>query len=930
MNYDNFTDIARNSLISGSKSAKDNNHQSIENWHILYGILKTDQNVCPFLLRKFQVDIEEFTTIIEEKVAGCQKLIAGKLVVSTHVEKALTFAQEISKKIKDEYISIEHILVGILNCGDSASKLLTNSGLTEELLFKYISELRRGIKIETPQTESMAALNLYASNLTERAAAGKLDPVIGRSEEIRRILQILSRRRKNNPIILGDAGVGKTAIAEGLAQRIIRGDIPENLRNCQIFSLDITLLISGASQQGEFEKRLKSVMNEVQQSAGQIILFIDEIHLLVGAGQAKGGMDAANILKPALARGDLKVLGATTYEEYRRYIEQDKALVRRFEKINIEEPDFDDAVSILRGIKEKYENHHKVRIKDEAVVAAVELSQRYITERFLPDKAIDLIDEAAARLRLEINSLPSEIDEVERQIRQLSIEKEALKKEGDETAVEDLRNKIANLGDERSKMRAIWESEKELITEIVKTKQLIEQIKTEAEKAERDGFFEKVAELRYKNIEEQNIKLDKLKAELKNKQEGISIFQDEVDRNFIAEIVSNSTGIPVNKMFGDEREKLIRIEEELGKRIIGQKQAIRAVADAVRRSRAGLADEKKPIGSFIFLGTTGVGKTELAKALAEFLFENENMTTRIDMSEYMEKNSVNRLIGSPPGYVGFEEGGQLTEAVRNKPYSVVLLDEIEKAHKDVFNAFLQVLDDGRLTDGKGRTVNFKNTIIIMTSNAGSDKIMESFKKLKPNNLEQVIQEAKEEVSKILKENMSPEFLNRIDDIIMFTPLSYFEIRQIAELQLKSLTKKLLKNNIRIHLTSSAISWLAKVGYNPQYGARPIKRIIQKQIVNELSSQLIKGELNKDKIICIDVSDGKLKYSNLSPEELEELNKKTPEKITEPEIPNLTTEQKQNETANNLNNTTETTVKKSFWAKFTDFFKKIFGKKDEKK
>ncbi len=868
MDYKEFTIITQKALKRGSDIAKEKQHQAIENGHILKGIFETDKSVAPFILRKMNVEMEDFTSLITKVVDNYPILEQGKtLIVSENVEKSLRTAKVISKSLGDEYISIEHIFVGILVTGDMAASLMKEKGINQAKLEASIMELRKGVEVERKNKDEFENLNKYSINMNDKVNAGKMDPVIGRSEEIRRLLQIISRRTKNNPIVVGDPGVGKTAVIEGLVQRIVKGDVPPNLKNSRIFALDMGSLIAGASKQGEFEERLKSILAEVKNSAGEVILFIDEIHLLVGADKGGGSMDAANLLKPALARGELKAIGATTLDEYQKYFEKDKALERRFQKVIIDEPEVDETISILRGIKEKYENFHKVQIKDEAIVAAVELSKRYVTNRFLPDKAIDLIDEAAAKLRLEMNSLPEEIDEVERQIIQLQTEKSMVTKEGDENAEKLIQEKIINLKDERTKLRAIWESEKKIIDDIVVVKQEIEQINLQISELEQSGQFDKAAELKYVKLPEAKEKLKKLQVELSQNPSEIVLARESVDRELIAEIIANWTGIPVNKMVKSDKEKLINLEEELHKRIIGQSEAIAAVSDAIRRSRAGLSDANRPIGSFIFLGTTGVGKTELAKALAEFLFDDENAMTRIDMSEYQEKSSVSRMIGSPPGYIGYDEGGQLTEAVRRRPYSVVLFDEIEKAHKDVFYTLLQVLDDGRLTDSKGRTVNFKNTIIIMTSNAGSDKIMEYFQGLNNTNRAQVIQKAKEEVSKVLKGIMAPEFLNRIDEIIMFTPLSVYEIKQIVDLQIKSLKKKLLLQEINIHISQKGVGWLTRRSYNPQFGARPVKRAIQRSIITELSKKILKEEIIKDKIILIDADTATLLFSNISEQEL---------------------------------------------------------------
>ncbi|RLD85633.1 MAG: type VI secretion system ATPase TssH, partial [Bacteroidetes bacterium] len=806
MDYNDFTIITQKALKRGSQIAKEKNSSAIENAHILKGILETDKNVAPFILKKLNIDLAKFEDLIARVMDNYPQLKEGKeLIVSGNVDKSLKTAKRIAEHLQDEYISIEHIFSGILLTGDEVSSAMKDKGINQDKLESSIKELRKGVKVERRNKDEFENLKKYAVNLNDKAESGDLDPVVGRTEEIRRILQIISRRRKNNPVVIGDPGVGKTAVIEGLVHRIVKGDIPENLKSSRIFALDMGSLIAGASKQGEFEERMKSVIREVKESAGEVILFIDEIHLLVGAGKGGGSVNAANILKPALARGEINVIGATTVDEYQKYFEKDKALERRFQKVMIEEPDSDDCLSILRGIKEKYENFHKVQIKDEALVAAVELSKRYVTDRFLPDKAIDLIDEAASKLRLEMNTLPEEIDEVERQIVRLETERSMVIKEGDEKSEKQLSEKIVNLKDERTKLRAIWESEKKVISDIIAAKEELKAFKNEAGNLQKEGEFDKVAEIKYVKIPEIKEKLEKLEKEMVENPSDVVLAKEAVDRDLIAEIIANWTGIPVTKMVKSEKEKLVKLEEELHKRIIGQHEAIVAVSDAVRRSRAGLHDAKKPIGSFIFLGTTGVGKTELAKALAAFLFDDESSMVRIDMSEYQEKHTVSRLIGSPPGYVGYDEGGQLTEAVRRKPYSVVLFDEIEKAHKDVFYTLLQVLDDGRLTDSKGRTVNFKNTIIIMTSNAGSDKIMDHFEKMTSANRKEKIRRAKEDVSKVLKEKMAPEFLNRIDEIIMFTPLSVYEIKQIVELQLRSLKKKLLKQEINIHVSEKGIN-----------------------------------------------------------------------------------------------------------------------------
>ncbi|MCC6690816.1 MAG: ATP-dependent chaperone ClpB, partial [Bacteroidia bacterium] len=785
------------------------------------------------------------------------------IYLSGAANAALTKANSLLKEFGDEYVSIEHLLLGLLLGKDNIAQLLKDNGITEKDMKAVIGDLRKGSKVTSSSAEdSYNALNKYAINLNERAQTGKLDPVIGRDEEIRRVLQILSRRTKNNPILVGEPGVGKTAIAEGLAHRIINGDVPENLKSKRIYSLDMGALIAGAKYKGEFEERLKSVIKEVIGSDGEIVLFVDEIHTLVGAGGGEGAMDAANILKPALARGDLRAIGATTLNEFQKYFEKDKALERRFQKVMVDEPSAEDAISILRGIKEKYEAHHKVRIKDEAIISAVELSQRYINDRFLPDKAIDLIDEAASKLRMEINSMPVELDETERKIRQLEIEREAIKRENDKSKLEELTKEIAELSDKRSDLRAQWQSEKDVIDGIQKIKAQVEQLKFEAEQAERSGDYGKVAEIRYGKIKEAEKKLGEYQAKLDEmKTKGSQLVKEEVDSEDIAGVVARWTGIPVSRMLQSEREKLLQLEDDLHKRVIGQDEAISAIADAVRRSRAGLQDSKRPIGSFIFLGTTGVGKTELAKALSEFLFNNENAMTRIDMSEYQERHAVSRLVGAPPGYVGYDEGGQLTEAVRRRPYSVVLLDEIEKAHPDVFNILLQVLDDGRLTDNKGRLVNFKNTIIIMTSNLGSSIIQANSEKINEKNRGEIMEKNKTEVFELLKNTIRPEFLNRIDEIIMFAPLSPKDVRNIVELQFEGIQKMLLENNIKLNATEYALEWIANAGYDPQFGARPVKRVIQKYILNELSKQLLGGKIVKDTEILLDVFDNHVVFRN---------------------------------------------------------------------
>ncbi|MCG3164285.1 MAG: Chaperone protein ClpB 1 [Bacteroidia bacterium] len=862
MNLNNFTTKSQEAVQQAQQIAMTESHQSIENGHILKGILNVDENVTPFLLKKLNVNISSFTKALDRIVQSYAKVSGGEQYLSQSANKALTKASTYLKEFGDEFVSIEHLLLGILSAGDTISQLLKDNGVTEKGLKAAIADLRKGSKVTSQGAEeTYNALNKYAINLNKQAQNGKLDPVIGRDEEIRRVLQILSRRTKNNPILIGEPGVGKTAIAEGLAHRIINGDVPENLKSKQIYSLDMGALIAGAKYKGEFEERLKSVVKEVISADGEIILFIDEIHTLVGAGGGEGAMDAANILKPALARGELRSIGATTLNEYQKYFEKDKALERRFQKVMVDEPDAADAISILRGLKERYETHHKVRIKDEAIIAAVELSQRYINDRFLPDKAIDLMDEAAAKLRIEINSSPEELENIERKIRQLEIEREAIKRENDVAKLKELGEELANLSEERNKLKAKWQGEKDIVEAVQKSKENIENLKLQAEQAERAGDYGKVAEIRYGRIKEEEEKLKNNMAKLVELQSDSAMIKEEVDAEDIAGVISRWTGIPVTRMLQSEKEKLLHLEEELHKRVVGQEEAITAVSDAIRRSRAGMQDEKRPIGSFIFLGTTGVGKTELAKALAEFLFNNENAMTRIDMSEYQERHSVSRLVGAPPGYVGYDEGGQLTEAVRRKPYSIVLLDEIEKAHPDVFNILLQVLDDGRLTDNKGRVVNFKNTIIVMTSNIGSHIIQERFEKMTERNADEVQEATKAEVFELLKQSMRPEFLNRIDDIIMFTPLTKKNVRQIVNLQLDFIRKKLAERNIKLTATEYALDSIADMGYDPQFGARPIKRVIQKNILNELSKQILAGTVQPDSDILLDAFEGQFVFRN---------------------------------------------------------------------
>jgi len=852
MNFNNFTIKSQEAVNKAIEIANSKNQQSIEPAHILKGLLSEAENIITFLLKKLNVNIATLQTILDKQIDSYPKVSGGQPFLSPNTNKALLDAGNYLKEFGDDYISAEHILLGILKCNDPISQLLKDQGVTEKDLKLAIAELRKGSKVTNQMAEdAFNSLNRYAINLNEQARNGKLDPVIGRDEEIRRVLQILSRRTKNNPILIGEPGVGKTAIAEGIANRIMKGDVPENLKTKQIFSLDMGALIAGAKYKGEFEERLKSVINEVIQSNGEIILFIDEIHTLVGAGKSEGAMDAANILKPALSRGQLRAIGATTLDEYQKYIEKDKALERRFQTVMVDEPDILESISILRGLKDRYESHHKVRIKDEAIIASVELSHRYITERFLPDKAIDLMDEAASKLRLEMNSVPQEIDELNRKIQQLEIEREAMKHENLKEKETDIAKQLANLNDDRNTLLSKWNAERDIINTIQSIKTEIETFKFEADKAERDGDYGRVAELRYGKIKNAEKELENLHTQLEEKHATGSLMNQEVGADEIAEIVSRWTGIPLNKMLQSEREKLLHLEDDLHKRIVGQNEAISAVSDAVRRSRAGLQDTKRPIGSFIFLGTTGVGKTELAKALAEYLFDDENLMTRIDMSEYQERHSVSRLIGAPPGYVGYDEGGQLTEAVRRKPYSVILLDEIEKAHPDVFNILLQVLDDGKLTDNKGRMANFKNTIIIMTSNLGSDIIQEYFNRMNEGNKEEIMGKAKVEVFELLKRSMRPEFLNRIDETIMFTPLEKSDIKQIVQLQFKALQAKMQESGITISINDEAIEFLTNQSYDPQFGARPVKRAIQKELLNQLSKEILSGKIAKNNSILVD-------------------------------------------------------------------------------
>jgi ATP-dependent Clp protease ATP-binding subunit ClpB len=855
MNLNNFTIKSQEALQQAQQIAAGSSHQTLDTAHILKGILEVDESVTPFLLKKLNINAPLFEKLTDKIIESYPKVSGGSgQYLSGKSNEVVMKAMNSLKETGDEYVSIEHLLLGLLAVDDQVSQMMKDNGFTAKDLKTAVNELRKGAKVtSSSQEETYNALSKYAINLNEMARSGKLDPVIGRDEEIRRVLQILSRRTKNNPILVGEPGVGKTAIAEGLAHRIVNGDVPENLKTKQIFSLDMGALIAGAKYKGEFEERLKAVVKEVTGSDGQIILFIDEIHTLVGAGGGEGAMDAANILKPALARGELRAVGATTLNEFQKYFEKDKALERRFQKVLVDEPSAEDAISILRGIKEKYETHHKVRIKDEAIIAAVELSQRYINDRFLPDKAIDLVDEAASKLRMEINSMPVELEDVERKIRQLEIEREAIKRENDQHKLEELNREIAELTDKRSGLRARWQQEKDVVDSIQREKELIEQLKFEADTAERAGDYGKVAEIRYGRIRESEQRLEAAKAKLAELQHnGSAMIKEEVESAEIAAVVSSWTGIPVARMLQGEREKLLRLEDGLHKRVVGQHEAIEVIADAVRRSRAGMQDARRPIGSFIFLGTTGVGKTELAKALADFLFNNEAALTRIDMSEYQERHSVSRLLGAPPGYVGYEEGGQLTEAVRRKPYSVILLDEIEKAHPDVFNILLQVLDDGRLTDSKGRLVNFKNTIVIMTSNLGAHIIQENFEGINEINREEVLAKTRREVFDLLRKSLRPEFLNRIDELIMFEPLSREDVEAIVRIQFEQIAERAANNDIRLTATPEAIEWLAELGYDPQYGARPVKRLMQKKVLNELSKQILAANVQAGQHVVVDV------------------------------------------------------------------------------
>ena len=862
MNFNNFTIKSQEAVQQAVNVTQARGQQAIEPVHLLAGVLKVGENVTNFIFQKLGMNAQQIALVIDKQIDSLPKVSGGEPYLSRESNEILQRAVQYSKEMGDEFVSLEAIILALLNVKSTVATILKDAGMTDKELRSAIAELRKGEKVTSQSSEdTYQSLSKYAINLNEAARSGKLDPVIGRDEEIRRVLQILSRRTKNNPILIGEPGTGKTAIVEGLAHRIIRGDVPDNLKNKQIFSLDMGALVAGAKYKGEFEERLKSVVNEVIKAEGSIILFIDEIHTLVGAGKGEGAMDAANILKPALARGELRSIGATTLDEYQKYFEKDKALERRFQTVMVAEPDTLSTISILRGLKERYENHHKVRIKDEAIIAAVELSNRYITERFLPDKAIDLMDEAAAKLRMERDSVPEELDEISRHLKQLEIEREAIKREKDEPKLQQLNKEIAELKEQETSYKAKWQSEKELVNKIQQNKQEIEQLKFEAEKAEREGDYGKVAEIRYGKLQALENEIKDIQEDLKHKQGDSAMIKEEVTAEDIADVVSRWTGIPVNKMLQSERDKLLHLEQELHLRVVGQDEAIAAVSDAVRRSRAGLQDPKRPIGSFIFLGTTGVGKTELAKALADYLFDAESLMTRIDMSEYQEKHSVSRLIGAPPGYVGYDEGGQLTEAVRRKPYSVVLFDEIEKAHPDVFNILLQVLDDGRLTDNKGRTVNFKNTIIIMTSNLGSAYIQSQFEKINDENREVVIEETKKEVMSMLKKTIRPEFLNRIDETIMFLPLNREEIEQIVMLQINGIKNKLAGNGITLEMTDEAVRFIASTGYDPEFGARPVKRAIQRYLLNDLSKKLLSQEVDRSKPIIVETAGDGLKFRN---------------------------------------------------------------------
>lgn len=868
MNMNNLTIKSQEAIQKAQQTVIENGQQAIEAGHLFWGILEVDENVSPFIFKKLGANFNNIKQAAEAIVQSYPKVSGGTPYLSRTATEILQRANGYLKEFGDEYVALEHLLLALLSFRSDVATLLKDNGLTEKGLKAAIQELRKGGRVTSHSAEeTYNALNKYAVNLNERARNGKLDPVIGRDEEIRRVLHILARRTKNNPILIGEPGVGKTAIVEGLAHRIVNGDVPEDLRDKDIYALDMGALIAGAKYQGEFEERLKSVINEVVSAEGRIFLFIDEIHTLIGAGKTQGAMDAANILKPALARGELRAIGATTLNEYQKYFESDKALERRFQTVMVDEPSEEDAISILRGLKERYETHHKINIKDDAIVAAVQLSSRYISDRFLPDKAIDLIDEAAARLRLEMNSMPEELDETERKIRQLEIEREAMKRENDDSKIGRLNQDLANLEEQRNALRAQWESEREVVLGLQKAKEEIEQLKLEANRGEREGDFSKVAEIRYGRIPQVQKKLEDYNKRLQDMQTSNKLLlKEEVDAEDIAEIVSKWTGVPVTRMLQSEREKLLHLEEELHNRVIGQDEAVEAVADAIRLSRTGLSNPKRPIGSFLFLGTTGVGKTELAKALADYLFDDENLMTRIDMSEYQERHTVSRLVGAPPGYVGYDEGGQLTEAVRRKPYSVVLLDEIEKAHPDVFNILLQVLEDGRLTDNKGRVANFKNTIVIMTSNMGSDLIMENFSKINPENEEEIVEKTKNLIFDLLKQSVRPEFLNRIDEVIMFRPLSRKDIRGIVELQLQQLRKMLTEQGITLEVSPQAMDWLANEGYNPEFGARPLKRVIQKRVLRQLSKQMLDGSVQANSRIVLDVFDDVVVFRHVTKKE----------------------------------------------------------------
>ncbi|WP_288967437.1 ATP-dependent chaperone ClpB [uncultured Prevotella sp.] len=862
MTFDKFTIKAQEVVQQAVNTAQQNGQQTIEPVHILKGILLKGRDVANFIFQKLGVNAQQIETLADQEIQHLPRVQGGQPYLSTDANNVLAKSQSLAKQMGDEFVSVETILLAVISDGATAGRILKDAGCTENDMRKAILELRQGQKVSSQSgDENYQSLDKYAKNLVEQARSGKLDPVIGRDDEIRRVLQILSRRTKNNPILIGEPGTGKTAIVEGLAERIVRGDVPENLKDKQLYSLDMGALVAGAKYKGEFEERLKSVINEVTKSEGRIILFIDEIHTLVGAGGGEGAMDAANILKPALARGELRAIGATTLNEYQKYFEKDKALERRFQTVMVDEPDEMSAISILRGLKERYENHHKVRIQDDACIAAVKLSERYISDRFLPDKAIDLMDEAAAKLRMERDSVPEELDEITRKLKQLEIEREAIKRENDQPKIDQLDKDIADLREQEKQYRAKWEGEKALVNKIQEDKQQIENLKIEAERAEREGNYERVAEIRYSKLKSLQEDINAIQSQLRNAQGAEAMVREEVTADDIAEVVSRWTGIPVTRMLQSEREKLLHLEEELHKRVIGQDEAITAVSDAVRRSRAGLQDPKRPIASFIFLGTTGVGKTELAKALAEYLFNDETMMTRIDMSEYQEKFSVSRLIGAPPGYVGYDEGGQLTEAVRRKPYSVVLFDEIEKAHPDVFNILLQVLDDGRLTDNKGRTVNFKNTIVIMTSNLGSQYIQQEFEKLNAQNRDAIISDTKQKVMEMLKKTIRPEFLNRIDETIMFLPLTKQEIAQVVTLQMNAVKKMLEPQGFTLNVTDAAIQYLADAGFDPEFGARPVKRAIQRLVLNDLSKKILAEEVSREKPIVIDANGAGLQFRN---------------------------------------------------------------------